>query len=89
MKLRHPANSRMKSLVTKRSVRVGNRNTAVSLEEEFWNAPKRIGADQKIPIQELVLRIDNELKQSNLSSAIRLFVLDYYCQQAAFSSASR
>jgi predicted DNA-binding ribbon-helix-helix protein len=48
------------------------------LEDAFWNAFREIAATRKIPLSELVSTIDKERKHGNLSSAIRLFVLDYY-----------
>jgi len=38
----------------------------------------KIAATQKIPLSDLVSTIDNERQHGNLSSAIRLFVLEYY-----------
>jgi predicted DNA-binding ribbon-helix-helix protein len=79
----------MKSPIVKRSVRIGGRKTSVGLEDEFWTALKKIATYQESSTEKLILKIDNERQQSNLSSAIRLFVLDHYCQQAAVRSASR
>jgi predicted DNA-binding ribbon-helix-helix protein len=79
----------MKSLIVKRSVRIHGHKTSVCLEDEFWNAIKQISADRNTSIEKLALKIDNEREHPNLSSAIRLFVLDYYCQQAAVRSARR
>jgi predicted DNA-binding ribbon-helix-helix protein len=82
VKLRSPAKALMPSLVVKRSVKVDGRTTSVSLENDFWNALKRIAADHKIPVQELVFKIDSKREGQNLSSAIRLFVLNHYRQHA-------
>jgi predicted DNA-binding ribbon-helix-helix protein len=68
----------MKSPVVKRSVEVGGRTTSVSLEDEFWSRLRQIAFDQNISIQQLIFKIDSKREGSNLSSAIRLFVLDYY-----------
>jgi predicted DNA-binding ribbon-helix-helix protein len=73
----------IKSPIVKRSVRINRRKTIIGLEHEFWNALKEIATDHNISIERLILKIDNEREQSNLSSAIRLFVLGYYCQQLA------
>jgi predicted DNA-binding ribbon-helix-helix protein len=72
---------RGKSLVVKRSIRVGAHNTSIGLEAAFWTALKGIAAAQGIPISHLIAKIDNKRRKdrlSNLSSVIRLFVLDYY-----------
>ena len=68
----------MKSLVAKRSVVVADHKTSVSLEEAFWNGLKEIARGRNIALSELVKAIDSERRHGNLSSAIRLFVLDYY-----------
>ena len=72
----------MKSEVVKRSVVVGGHKTSVSLEEAFWNGMKTIAAERGRTLSELVGEIDAERKQGNLSSAIRLFVLDYFKSRA-------
>jgi predicted DNA-binding ribbon-helix-helix protein len=68
----------MKSLVIKRSIVVGDHKTSVSLEEAFWIGVKEIASNRNITLSELVSCIDSERVHANLSSAIRLFVLDYY-----------
>jgi predicted DNA-binding ribbon-helix-helix protein len=65
----------MKSPVVKRSITIGKHETSVSLEEAFW---KDIAASRRVPLRNLVNSIDTERQYGNLSSAIRLFVLDYY-----------
>lgn len=67
-----------KSPVAKRSVVVAGHKTSVSLEEPFWNAMKEIAANRQITLAVLVAQVDEERKGGNLSSAIRLFVLEYY-----------
>jgi predicted DNA-binding ribbon-helix-helix protein len=64
-------------------VKIDGHKTSVSLEDKFWTALKQIAADQKTSIEKLVFKIRGERHYTNLSSAIRLFVLDYYCQRAA------
>ena len=76
----------MKSPILKRSVRIGGRKTTVGLEDEFWNALKQIAAAQNTSIERLALKINKEREHPNFSSAIRLFVLDYYCKRAAVSA---
>jgi predicted DNA-binding ribbon-helix-helix protein len=67
----------MKSPVVKRSIVVGGHKTSVSLEEAFWNGMKEISGLRDMTLSELVGEIDSNRQQGNLSSAIRLFVLDY------------
>ena len=79
-----PKVPRGKSQVHKRSILLGGRRghkTSVALEDAFWVALKDIAAAQGTSVRHLIATIDNERRkghQSNLSSAIRLFVLDYY-----------
>ena len=68
---------RKPSQVLKRSINIAGHKTSASLEDAFWSALKKIAATRKIPLSDLV-SIANERKHGNLSSAIRLFVLDHY-----------
>jgi predicted DNA-binding ribbon-helix-helix protein len=79
MKPKHPASPPQKrSRVFKRSITIAGRKTSVTLEDAFWKALKEIAATRKIKPADLIARIDKERQYSNLSSAIRLFILDYY-----------
>jgi predicted DNA-binding ribbon-helix-helix protein len=79
----------MKSLVVRQSVDINGHHSSVSLEAAFWNALKEIAVAQNISVNGLVSKIDREREAANLSSAIRLFVLDHYRGQAATRSARR
>jgi predicted DNA-binding ribbon-helix-helix protein len=68
----------MKSPVVKRSIVIAGHKTSVSLEEAFWKGLKDIAVDQRMTLSDLVAAIDSERQHGNLSSAIRLFVLDHY-----------
>jgi predicted DNA-binding ribbon-helix-helix protein len=68
----------MKSSVVKRSIVVSGHKTSVSLEEAFWKALKEIAAGRNLALSDLVASIDAERQHANLSSAIRLFILDFY-----------
>lgn len=76
----------MKSPVVKRSIVVAGHKTSVSLEEAFWNGMKEISAIRGVTLSELVGEIDGGRQQGNLSSAIRLFVLNYFRTRAATAS---
>jgi predicted DNA-binding ribbon-helix-helix protein len=67
--------------IVKRSVVLAGHKTSVSLEEAFWSAFKEIAAREKVSPSQLVSRIDAARGQANLSSAIRMFVLDHYRQR--------
>ena len=68
----------MKSTVVKRSIVIGGHKTSVSLEDPFWTGLKEIADARQMLLSELVTNIDRRREQSNLSSAIRLFVLHHF-----------
>ncbi|MFN3657113.1 MAG: ribbon-helix-helix domain-containing protein [Pseudolabrys sp.] len=68
----------MKSPVVKRSIVIAGHKTSVSLEEAFWKGLKDIATARNMTLSDLVASIDNGRNDGNLSSAIRLFVLDHY-----------
>jgi len=72
----------MKSLILKRSIIIAGQKTSVSLENEFWQALKQIAAGLEVPMAELVHRIGRQREYGNLSSALRLFVLEHYLSRA-------
>jgi predicted DNA-binding ribbon-helix-helix protein len=71
----------MKSSIVKRSVVVAGHKTSVSLEDAFWIELREIAAGRHMTLSELVGTIDSQRQHGNLSSAIRLFVLDFYRNQ--------
>jgi len=66
----------MKSPVIKRSVMIDGHKTSVSLEDAFWSGLKEIARAQQATLSNTVAEIDKARQHGNLSSAIRLFVLD-------------
>ena len=63
--------------IVKRSILIAGHKTSVSLEDAFWRALKEIARAQNASLSHTVAEIDKARKQgNNLSSAIRLFVLD-------------
>jgi predicted DNA-binding ribbon-helix-helix protein len=68
----------MKSPVVKRSIVIAGHKTSVSLEDAFWTGLKEIAAKRDLTLSDMVATIDQDRRHGNLSSAIRLFVLDYY-----------
>ena len=71
----------MQSLVVKRSVVIAGHKTSISLEDQFWSAFREIAGQRDMTMSDLVAAIDLERQHGNLSSAIRLFVLDFYRKQ--------
>ena len=72
----------MKSLILKRSIMIAGKKTSVSLEDEFWQALKQIAAGLDMKMAELVHQIGQQREYGNLSSALRLFVLEHYLSRA-------
>ena len=71
----------MKSPVVKRSIVIAGHKTSVSLEDAFWKGLKEIATGREMTLSDLVASIDTDRRHGNLSSAIRLFVLDHYRAQ--------
>ena len=67
-----------RSLVLKRSIVIAGQRSSISLEDDFWQALREIAIRRNMRLSELVTSIDAERAHANLSSAIRLFVLDFY-----------
>ena len=63
--------------LVKRSVNVAGHPTSLTLEEPFWRDLKRIALRRGISLNALVSEIDSG-RAGNLSSALRLFVLECY-----------
>jgi predicted DNA-binding ribbon-helix-helix protein len=68
----------MKSHIVKRSVMLAGHKTSVSLEDAFWQGLKDIAIRRRTKLCDLIVSIKSELGDGNLSSALRLFVLDHY-----------
>jgi len=68
----------MKSFIVKRSVIIGGHKTSVSLEAPFWEGLRRIAEERQLPLSGMLKRIDADRDNANLSSAIRVFVLEHY-----------
>jgi predicted DNA-binding ribbon-helix-helix protein len=74
----------MPSPIVKRSVVIGDHKASVSLEDAFWKGLHEIARRWHITPSELIEEIKANRKQgTNLSSAIRLFVLEVYQDQIA------
>lgn len=78
----------MKSPVVKRSIMLAGHKTSVSLEDAFWEGLKEIASSRNMSGSALIGTIDTQRGEGNLSSAIRLFVLDHYRSRAPQQPAS-
>jgi predicted DNA-binding ribbon-helix-helix protein len=68
----------MKSLVVKRSIVIAGHKTSVSLEDAFWRGLKDIAGTNAMTLSELVASVNTRRQYGNLSSTLRVFVLDHY-----------
>ena len=62
--------------VIKHSIVITGHRTSISLEDAFWNALKEIAKDENLSLEGLVAQIDAARGSANLSSALRVFVLN-------------
>jgi predicted DNA-binding ribbon-helix-helix protein len=74
MKLKGP----WKSSRVKPSIRIAGNKTSISLEEGFWDALTEIVKERQTTLQDLVTSINAERRDANLSSAVRVFILDHF-----------
>ena len=70
------------SRLRKRSVVVAGHSTSVSLEKAFWQALKEIAARRGLPLAQVVAEVDAR-RSGNLSSALRVYVLEQLQAEAA------
>ena len=68
--------------VVKRSVVVAGHRTSVSLEEAFWRRLKGIATELGLSVNALAASVDAVRGEANLSSALRVFVLDLVLRDA-------
>jgi predicted DNA-binding ribbon-helix-helix protein len=68
----------MQSTILKHALVINGRKTSISLEDAFWAEFNRIAAERELTIAELATEVNDKHKQGNLSSAIRVYVLQYY-----------
>jgi predicted DNA-binding ribbon-helix-helix protein len=68
--------------IKKRSVVIAGHKTSVSVEAPFWDALQELAKAEGKSLNQKVAEID-AARSGNLSSAIRLHVLDAYKKRAA------
>ena len=62
--------------VIKRSLVIAGHRTSISLEDAFWRRLRRIAAERGLSLNRLAAMVDASRGGANLSSAIRVFVLE-------------
>ena len=71
------------SLVVKHSIVIDGQRTSISLEYAFWSTLKDIAHERRETLSNLVTSINANREFANLSSAIRLFILEFYKERVA------
>jgi predicted DNA-binding ribbon-helix-helix protein len=84
-----PKGTNMDTAIVKRSVVIAGHKTSISLEDEFWTGFKELARERKMTLSSLLGGIDTGRRQTNLSSSVRLFVLDHYRNQLAMLAADQ
>ncbi len=59
----------------KRSVRIAGHRTSLSVEPQFWEALAAIARRRKASLATIIAEIDGRRGDTNLSSAVRLYIL--------------
>lgn len=72
----------------KHSVTISGHRTSISLEEAFWDGLKAMATARDKSLADIIRQIDKERGSANLSSAIRVAVLNFYKAQIPSSLAS-
>lgn len=75
----------LSSRVVKRSLRIAGHATSISLEEPFWQLLRKIAETRKIAVSALVEEIDRARQGANLSSAVRVHILEWMMREATLS----
>lgn len=70
------ARERRPAAIVKHSMSVAGHRTSISLEQAFWDGLRAVARDRGEPVASVVARIDADRGGANLSSAIRVFVLN-------------
>jgi predicted DNA-binding ribbon-helix-helix protein len=68
----------VKSAIVKRSIIIRGHKTSISLEDVFWDHLWNMARAQQCTLSKLVAEIDEGRQDGNLSSAIRVFILEYF-----------
>lgn len=62
----------------KRSFSIAGHRTSISLETAFWQALRTIATERDLSLAVLVAQIDGQRGRTNLSSAVRVYILEHY-----------
>lgn len=68
--------------IRKYTMKVGGLVTSVSAEEEFWLCLREIAAEKEMTVTALVNEINSTRQHPNLSSTLRIFVIEHYIERS-------
>jgi len=71
--------------IVKRSLKIAGHATSISLEEPFWRLLRHVAQVRGLGIAALVEAIDRERQGSNLSSAVRIHLLDWLMTESTLT----
>ena len=75
-------------MIRKRSIVISGHKTSISLEVAFFDALKVIAKERRSTLSDLITAVDQKRTQSNLSSALRLLVLEFHQSKAGSTAIS-
>ncbi|MGN0929878.1 MAG: ribbon-helix-helix domain-containing protein [Alphaproteobacteria bacterium] len=64
-------------MLEKHSITLMGHKTSISIEREFWEELQKISKAQNKSINEIISSIDIGKHNGNLSSSIRVFIIQY------------
>jgi len=62
----------------KRSLSIAGHRTSIALEREFWEGLEALAVHRNLPLTALIREIDETRQSANLSSSLRIAVLEFY-----------
>lgn len=66
----------------KRSLSIAGHRTSIALEPEFWAGLEAMAAARELAVTALIREIDEKREGRNLSSSLRVAVLQFYRERA-------
>ena len=78
----------MTSAVRKGSLTINRRKTSISLEEAFWDQLRALARSHNMTMSDFVSDVERSRRNGNLSSAVRLAVIEALKAQAGRAAAS-
>jgi predicted DNA-binding ribbon-helix-helix protein len=88
-RMRGEAELSRRSAIIKRSIELHGHKTSVSLEDQFWDGLREIAEKKRTPLPMLLQTIDAQRGLANLSSAIRVYVLEFHRAASAAETPNR